>query len=148
MRHTKDIGVPRRSGVVGLVKVPMLVKVADPSEAGMPDERGAGSRTNGWTSSPAPPIYRLLVYDDSSDLLIEPREEGARLGDEGEVPFDLGDIITIEEVAAVLHVRRVWIVRRTRKLPFVKQMSRKKYVCSRILLRRWRASGSGPLKAA
>jgi len=59
------------------------------------------------------------------------------------VPFDVGDIMTVEEIAAALHVPREWIVRRARKLPFVRKLSRKKYACSRIRLRQWLASRPG-----
>ena len=143
MRDTKGIRVPRRSGGVGLVAVPMLVELAaDPRRAGIPDERRAQERASGSTNGPSAPIYRLVVYDDSEEAVngvlgcsgIRAREE--------QIPFDLDDLITVEDVAAVLHVRRQWLIRKARKYPFVKRLSRKKYVCSRLRLIRWLASGS------
>jgi hypothetical protein len=142
MRRTKDIRVPRRSGAAGLVAVPMLVKVAaGPSKAGMPDERKAQERASGSANGT---VYRLLAYDDADDSVTEAFPADGCDHEDG-IQFDLDDLITVEEVAAVLNVRRQWIIRR--KLPFVRQMSRKKYVCSRVRLRLWLASRSGPLKA-
>ncbi len=145
MRHTRDLRAPRRSGVEGLYTVPRLVELAVvPREAGKPDERRWQERTSDAANEQGSPIYRLLVCDYPQG----PANGAATdcgVTEEDRLPYDLDDLVTVEELAAVLHVTRQWIVRRARKLPFVKHISRKKYVCSRILFRRWLATGSGPV---
>ena len=145
MRHTRDIRVPRRSGVEGLYTVSRLVELAVVlREAGKPDERRWQERTSDAANEQGYPVYRLLVCDYPQDPADRVPAECSS-AKEDRLPFGLDDLVTVEEVAAVLHVTRQWIVRRARKLPFLKHISRKKYVCSRILFRRWLAAGSGPV---
>jgi hypothetical protein len=91
-----------------------------------------------------PVIYRLPISGNSGVSDDGTRAVGT-MAEDG-IPFDIDDIMTVEEVARVLHVRREWIIKRSRRLPFIKQMSRKKYVCSRIRLRHWLAARNGPVK--
>jgi hypothetical protein len=129
---------PRRSGGAGLLTVPMLVGLAvDSRKAGTPDESGAQERT----SRLIPFVYHLPIDEDPEPRFVADTEvRGSIVGQEG--PFGLDDMISIEEAAAALHVRRQWLVRRARRYPFIRRLSRKKFVCSRIGLIRWLRSGS------
>lgn len=142
MRRTKQIRVPRRSGVAGLYAVPLLVELAaDSGNAGILDGRTTRVLTGPLAQGAHRAVYRLPISPDvaiSEDL----SENVEAVGEDG-VPFDVDDIMTVEEIAAALHVPRQWIVRRARKLPFVRKLSRKKYACSRIRLRQWLASRPG-----
>ncbi len=147
MRNTRDTKggarEPRRSGGAGLVAVPIVVELAVESQgAGMPDERRAQQHTS--ANRLVSPLYRLLLYDEGAAGASGAEARDDPTGWEQELPFAIPDIITVEEVADGLHVRRDWLIRKakTRKYPFLKRMSRKKYCCSRILLRRWLASGA------
>ena len=53
---------------------------------------------------------------------------------------ELDDVASVEEVAGILGKPRRWIIQNAASLPFVTRVSRKHYVCSRIVLRRWLAS--------
>ncbi len=142
MRNTQSTKggarVPGRSEVVRLraVPVPMIVAV-DSQESEMVHQLETIGHTKAKGRSS--PVYRLLVFEDGASAS---RDELS--SSEQELPFTARDIVRLEEVAAVLHVERAWLVRkaRTRRYPFIRRLSRKKYCCSRILLRRWLASGS------
>lgn len=145
MRRTKQISAPRTSGVVGLYAVPVLVELAaDPSKAGMLDGRTARVLTGPLSNGASGLVYGLPLpggFIESGDAT---RTDGSDLSYEDGVAFDADDITTVEEIADILHAPRRWIIRKARRLPFVKQMSRKKYVCSRIRMRQWLASRPGP----
>jgi hypothetical protein len=143
MRRTNKGRVPRRSGVAGLDAVPLLLEVAaDSGDAGILDGRTTQVLAGPVEQGAHGPVVKLPIStivrrsDPSS-------HSGERSAENGSVPFDIDDIMTVDEIAAVLHVPRRWIIRRARKLPFVRQMSRKKYACSRIRLRQWLASRPG-----
>jgi hypothetical protein len=134
MRHAKGFRVPRTSGAARLV----AELVVDPRKGGTLEERRTQTHASGSKNGSVAPVYRLLVLDDSE----RPAPTGSlRVADN--IPFDLDDIITVEEVCVALHVRRQWIIRKARRLPFVKRLSRKKSICSKLLLRRWLASEPG-----
>jgi hypothetical protein len=145
MRRTKQIGAPRTPGVAGLYAVPVLVELAaDPSKAGMLDGRTTRVLAAPLSNGAGPLVYGLPLpggFIESEDAT---RTDGSDLSYEDGVAFDADDITTVEEIAEILHVPRRWIIRKARRLPFVKQMSRKKYVCSRIRMRQWLASRLGP----
>lgn len=145
MRRTKQIGAPRTSGVAGLYAVPVLVELAaDPSKAGVLDGRTTRVLTAPLSSGAGPLVYGLPFPGGFLESEDAPRTDGSDLSHEDGIAFDADDITTVEEIAKILHVPRRWIIRKARRLPFVKQMSRKKYVCSRIRMRQWLASRSGP----
>jgi hypothetical protein len=121
----------------------MLVELAaDPRKAGVPVGRRVKDRTGGLTTETSAPFCRLVAYDEYEEPLNKVFRQAATIPDEDQIAFDLNDLITIEEVATVLHVRRQWLIRKVGKYPFVKRLSRKKYVCSRLRLIQWLASGS------
>ncbi len=144
MRRTNRDRVPRRSGVAGLYAVPLLLEVAaDSGEAGILDGRTTQVLAGPVAQGAHGPLVKLpisTIVTRSGPSSHWDREGSA---ENGSVPFDIDDIMTVDEIAAVLHVPRRWIIRRARKLPFVRQMSRKKYACSRIRLRQWLASRPG-----
>ncbi|HVB81523.1 MAG TPA: hypothetical protein VNE82_16445 [Candidatus Binataceae bacterium] len=45
---------------------------------------------------------------------------------------DIGDVLKIEEVAAIIGKPRRWIIRNAADLPFVTRVTRKHYMCSRV----------------
>jgi hypothetical protein len=141
MRRTKKIRVPRKSGVGGLFAVPVLVELAaDSGETGMLDGRTTRVLASPVAQGAHARVLRLPISTDGPCVDPSPQAEAVGPFANDRVPFDIDDIMTVDEIAAVLHVPRRWIIRHTRKLPFVRQMSRKKYVCSRVRLRQWLAS--------
>jgi hypothetical protein len=130
MRHAKGFRVPRTSSAARLV--------VDPRKGGTLEERRTQTHASGSKNGSVAPVYRLLVLDDSERPALPDSLSVAN-----NIPFDLDDIITVEEVCIALHVRRQWIIRKARRLPFVKRLSRKKSICSKLLLRRWLASEPG-----
>jgi len=142
--------VSRRSGEAGAYNVPRLEElVADPSMAGVLD-----ARTARIVATKA-----LGVFMASFCRLLEAEGSGS-LGDEGGQPLahrdgppsgsrtlpELDDIASVEQVADILGKPRRWIIQNAASLPFVTRVSRKHYVCSRIVLRRWLATRPRGLK--
>ena len=142
--------VLRRSGEAGLYSVPRWKElVADPSRAGVLDPRTARMVAT----------KALGVFMASFCRLLEAGEGGNLGGAAGQAPAwreapshssrtlpELDDIASVEEVAAILGKPRRWITQNAATLPFVTRVSRKHYVCSRIVLRRWLASRPRALK--
>jgi hypothetical protein len=139
MRHAKRFRVPRTSGAARLV----AELVVDPRKGGTLDKRRTQTHASGSENGPVAPVYRLLVLDDSEQSTNEDALPGSASNES--IPFDLDDIITVEEVSSALHVRREWIIRRWRKYPFIRRLSRKKYIGSRLILRRWLTNGPSVL---
>jgi hypothetical protein len=139
---------PREAGLYGVPRWEELV--ADPSRAGVLDPRTARIVAT----------KALGVFMASFCRLLE-AEGGGNLGDEAgqtsrwrsgppssprTLP-ELDDVASVEEVAGILGKPRRWIIQNAASLPFVTRVSRKHYVCSRIVLRRWLASRPRALKA-
>lgn len=59
--------------------------------------------------------------------------------DQAVVAQDDDQMLTVEEAATVLRRSRQWIYRNAAHLPFVKRISRKSLLCSRIGIARWLA---------
>jgi hypothetical protein len=142
--------VSRRLGEEGLHTVPRWEDlVADPSKAGVLDPRTARIVAT----------KALGVFMASFCRLLE-AEGGGSLGDaasqtsgwrDGQASGsrtlpELDDVASVEEVAGLLGKPRRWIIQNAASLPFVTRVSRKHYVCSRIVLRRWLASRPRALK--
>ena len=59
---------------------------------------------------------------------------------------DVGDVLKVEEVAAIIGKPRRWIIRNAADLPFVTRVTRKHFICSKVALQRWIASRPRSLK--
>ena len=141
MRQAKRFRVPRTSGAARLV----AELVVDPRKGGTLDKRRTHTHVGFSEKGVAAPVYRLLVLDDSDRSANEAEAALPDSASNESIPFDLDDIITVEEVSTALHVRREWIIRRWRKYPFIRRLSRKKYIGSRLILRRWLTNGPSVL---
>jgi hypothetical protein len=143
--------VSRRLGEAGLYTVPRWEDlVADPSKAGVLDARMARIVATKALGVFMASFCRLPEAVGDSNLGDEAgpaatwRDTPA--GSSRTLP-ELDDVASVEEVAGILGKPRRWIIQHSASLPFVTRVSRKHYVCSRIILRRWLASRPRGLKA-
>ena len=141
---------PQGSGVAGLFVVPRLEElVADPGKAGVLDTRTARIVATKALGVLMASFCRLLEAEEGGDLDDEAGQtsgwRGGQQSSSKTLP-ELDDVASVEEVAAILGKPRRWIIRNASRLPFVTRVSRKHYVCSRIVLRRWLASRPRALK--
>ena len=141
---------PQESGVAGLFVVPRLEElVADPSRAGVLDTRTARIVATQALGVFMASFCRLLQAGGADNLGDEAGQvAGWRDGPShsSRILPELDDVVSVEEVAGILGKPRRWIIRNASSLPFVTRVSRKHYVCSRIVLRRWLASRPRALK--
>ena len=141
---------PRGSGVAGLFVVPRLEElVADPSRAGVLDTRTARIVATQALGVFMASFCRLLEAGGADNL----GDEAGQVAEWRDGPShssrilpELDDVVSVEEVAGILGKPRRWIIQNAARLPFVTRVSRKHYVCSRIVLRRWLASRPRALK--
>lgn len=141
---------PQESGGTGLFVVPRLEElVADPSRAGVLDARTAGIVATQALGVFMASFCRLLQAGGADN----PGDEAGQVAGwrggpshSSRILPELDDVVSVEEVAGILGKPRRWIIRNASRLPFVTRVSRKHYVCSRIVLRRWLASRPRALK--
>ncbi len=146
-------GIPRvlrRSGEAGLYSVPRWEElVADPSRAGVLDAHTARIVATKALSVFMASFCRLLEAGEGDNLADRAGETPARRDGPSSstrsLP-ELDDVVSVEDVAGILGKPRRWIIQNAASLPFVTRVSRKHYVCSRIVLRRWLASRPRALK--
>jgi hypothetical protein len=141
---------PRGSGVAGLFVVPRLEELAvDPSRAGVLDTRTARIVATQALGIFMASFCRLLEAGGADNLSDEAGQvAGWRDGpsNSSRILPELDDVVSVEEIARILGKPRRWIIRNASRLPFVTRVSRKHYVCSRTVLRRWLASRPRALK--
>jgi hypothetical protein len=142
--------VSRKLSDEGLYTVPRLEELAaDPGKAGVLDARTARIIAAKAVGVFGVSLYRLFEAVDESDSDNEPRvtpaERDGPPSSSRTLP-GLDDVASVEEVAGIIGKPRRWIIQNAANLPFVTRVSRKHYVCSRIVLRRWLASRPRALK--
>ncbi len=140
--------VPRKSGEAGLYTVPRLEELAaDPGKAGVLDTRTARIVAGKALGIFAASLYRLFETAEVNEAV----SGGFATGRDGfasgarALP-DVGDVLKVEEVAAIIGKPRRWIIRNAADLPFVTRVTRKHFICSKVALQRWIASRPRSLK--
>ena len=135
---------PQESGVAGLFVVPRWEDlVADPSRAGVLDTHTARIVATQALGVFMASFCRLLEAGGTDNLGDEAAQvAGWRDGPSNSSTIlpELDDVVSVEEVAGILGKPRRWIIQNAARLPFVTRVSRKHYVCSKIVLRRWLAT--------
>ncbi|HTR47867.1 MAG TPA: hypothetical protein VMM16_10820 [Verrucomicrobiae bacterium] len=132
---------PRRSGVVELNAVPKRRKAAaDPSKTWVLDVRTAQVLSNTPLGELVAAICRLVANDDRVNQGVLSNGDGASSGENSVQPWSVDDIITVEEAATALHMERGRLIRQSRRFPFIRRISRKNWICSQAIMRRWLAS--------
>ncbi len=144
--------VPRRSEEAALHSVPKWEELlANPSRAWVVDVRTApmvAAKALGLFSAA---IYCLIEAAGPTET--DDNQNGPPASRNGPASGSralpsLDDVVSVEEVVAILGKSRRWIVRNAASLPFVMRVSRKHFVCSRIALRRWLATRPHSLKGS
>jgi len=133
--------VPRRSGVVELNAVPKRGQAAaDPSKTWVLDVRTARVLSNTSLGDLIAAICRLVAIDDVGNQDAPSNGNSTTLGTSTDQAWSVDDTITVEEAAAALHMERRRLIREARRYPFIRRLSRKNWICSQSIMRRWLAS--------
>lgn len=140
--------VQRRSGVAELFAVPgRRERVADPSQAWVLDARTAQVLSNTSLGEVIAAFCRLVA--SPGDLGMQgllSNGDGTSQGDNIDRAWSVDDVISVEEAAAALHIERARLIRDARRYPFIRRLSRKNWICSQLIMRRWLASRPNSLR--
>jgi hypothetical protein len=99
------------------------------------------SGTKGGARALVATICRLIeLPDDRCDPSGTSCDARNCSGENAKPLFDPSDVISEDEAAAILRIRRERLIRNRARYPFVKQVSRKHFICSRSATMRWLAS--------
>jgi hypothetical protein len=139
--------VPRRSGVVELTGVPKRRDgAADPSKTWVLDVRTAQVLSNTSLGEIVAAICRLVMTSDVADLGSSNGDGTSQTAANSDQAWSVDDIITVEDVAAALHMERARLGRNARRYPFIRRLSRKRWICSQSIMRRWLTSRPNSLR--
>ena len=142
-----DSRVPRRSSVVELNRVPKGMDVAaDPSKAWVLDVRTAQVLSKTSLGELVAAICRLVATDDGVNRVVQSDDSDTSHRENTDQAWCVHDVITIEEAAAALHIERSRLIRQARRFPFIRRLSRKNWICSQTIMRRWLASRPNSLR--
>jgi hypothetical protein len=148
--HTGENGlprVPRRSGVVELNAVPRRAEgAADPSKTWVLDVRTAQVLSNTSLGELIAAVCRLVGVKDAGDQGTANGDGTSQTAANNDQAWNVDDIISVEDAAAALHMERVRLIRDARKYPFIRRLSRKSWICSQSMMRRWLASRPNSLR--
>ena len=113
---------------------------ADPSKTWVLDVRTARVLSNTSLADLIAAICRLVAIDDVGNQGAPSNGDSSSLGTSADQAWSVDDTITVEEAAAALHVERRRLIREARRYPFIRRLSRKNWICSQSIMRRWLAS--------
>ena len=113
---------------------------ADPSKTWVLDVRTARVLSNTSLGDLIAAICRLIAIDDVDNKGAPSNGDSTSLGTSADQAWSLDDTITVEEAAAALHMERRRLIREARRYPFIRRLSRKNWICSQSIMRRWLAS--------
>ena len=113
---------------------------ADPSKTWVLDVRTARVLSNTSLGDLIAAICRLVAIDDVGNQGAPSDGGSTSLGTSADQAWSVDDTITVEEAAAALHMERRRLIREARRYPFIRRLSRKNWICSRSIMRRWLAS--------
>jgi len=127
--------------VVELSAVPKRGQAAaDPSKTWVLDVRTARVLSNTSLGDLIAAICRLVAIDDVGNQGAPSNGDRTTLGTSTDQAWSVDDTITVEEAAAALHMERRRLIREARRYPFIRRLSRKNWICSQSIMRRWLAS--------
>ena len=113
---------------------------ADPSKTWVLDVRTARVLSNTSLGDLIAAICRLVAIDDVGNQGAPSNGDSSSLGTSADQAWSVDDTITVEEAAAALHVERRRLIREARRYPFIRRLSRKNWICSQSIMRRWLTS--------
>ena len=113
---------------------------ADPSKTWVLDVRTARVLSNTSLGDLIAAICRLVAIDDVGNKDAPSDGDSTSLGTGADQAWTVDDTITVEEAAAALHMERRRLIREARRYPFIRRLSRKNWICSQSIMRRWLAS--------
>lgn len=113
---------------------------ADPSKTWVLDVRTARVLSNTSLGDLIAAICRLVAIDDVGNQGAPSNGDSTSLGASADQAWSVDDTITVEEAAAALHMERRRLIREARRYPFIRRLSRKNWICSQSIMRRWLAS--------
>jgi len=127
--------------VVELNAVPKRGQAAaDPSKTWVLDVRTARVLSNTSLGDLIAAICRLVAIDDVGNQGAPSDGDSTSPGTSADQAWSVDDTITVDEAAAALHMERRRLIREARRYPFIRRLSRKNWICSQSIMRRWLAS--------
>ena len=139
--------VPRRSSVVELNGVPKgMDAAAAPSKTWVLDVRTAQVLSKTSLGELVAAICRLVATHDDVNRFVRSDDSDTSQREHTDQAWCVHDVITIEEAAAALHIERSRLIRQARRFPFIRRLSRKNWICSQSIMRRWLASRPNSLR--
>ena len=113
---------------------------ADPSKTWVLDVRTARVLSNTSLGDLIAAICRLVAIDDVVNQGAPSGGDSTSPGTSADQAWSVDDTITVDEAAAALHMERRRLIREARRYPFIRRLSRKNWICSQSIMRRWLAS--------
>ena len=86
------------------------------------------------------PEQERAILASLRSAVVEPRSISIPIQESPATAWSEGDLLTVDEAAAVLRVTPRWLYRHAKKLPFVRKLSRKSLRFSRSGITRWLAT--------
>jgi hypothetical protein len=119
---------------------------ADPSKAWVLDVRTAQVLSKTSLGELVAAICRLVATNDGVNRVVQSDDSDTSHRENADQAWCVHDVITIEEAAAALRIERSRLIRQARRFPFIRRLSRKHWICSQSIMRRWLASRPNSLR--